>query len=230
MILEHTGGVGEALAWMYMIEVLGSWGYPTNLSGLHGYRTGEISLRYFASAFPTAGVNSDGTRLSRGGRFEYAYRFRHRVEAAVGVNRVSFAASPFRDRDADYEEAYAHTFMYAGVRYTRALTSWSVGRRLPDALSFGFDILIPPIRETTVVGMAPSESVDLSQGEYVNVRTAIDARAGVSFAARFGYRVSVIDRIGIYISPSLYAFNFDYLESSPFRGFVDGGIDLRLPD
>jgi hypothetical protein len=227
MIVRQEVGEGRAIAWSVLKDELAAHGFPINLANMTGYRLREVSLRAFGAVFPQAGVNSDGRRLQRGSRVELAFRAQSEIEVVAGVNRLSFAAAPFRDREVDWEEAYAHTFFHIGARFTFPLTGLTFGRRLPDVASFGLDVLVPFNREAHVVSMGQSDSVDLRRGEYVDVRTVAQSRAGISIAYRGSYRIALKEGMAVVVAPSLYAVNIDYLESG-FRGFLEVGGEIRL--
>ena len=228
VIVSTDVSEGKAAWWRHIEEVLRHYGYPLNLPTLQGYRVGAFFVRTMGAVFPVSGLNSDGRHLQPGWRVEMSRRVAPRTEIAAGFNRLSFAASPFDDREADYEEAYAHTYFYGGIRYSLPLTRWSISSQLPDVVSAGVDVLYPLKHDTRVVGMTPSDSVDIARGEYVLVRSIIRSRAGLSFAARGSYRIALSDRMGVFIAPSLYLVNFEYLLSSPFRGTIEVGGDLQL--
>lgn len=228
IVVKTQVAEGTAVWWPAIEEIIQRHGYPVNLPVVRGFRIGEVSVRLFGAAFPQSGANSDGARLQPGWRGELTVRVAPRVEIAGGLNRVSFAASPYEDFDAGYAEAYAHVYTHAGIRYSLPITRWSIGRGLPDVASAGIDLLVPLKRDTEVVGMVASDSVDLAWGEYVDVRSVIEARAGISFALRGSYRLALTQKTAVVVAPSLYLMNFDYLLSSPLRGFLEIGGDFRL--
>lgn len=229
LIVKTEVAEGQAIWWYDVEDALKRERYPVNLPVMQGYRVGEVSIRFLGAAFPRSGVNSDGQYLQPGWRAELSLRLAPRLEAAAGLNRVSFAAAPFHDRRATYEEAYAHIYLFSGVRYSLPLTRWSIGKSLPDVASIGFDVLIPLRRDTRVVGFTASDSVDLVRGEYVLVRSVINSRTGISVAARGSYRLAITEQFAVIAAPTLYIMTFEYLESSPFRAFLEIGGDFRLP-
>lgn len=228
VVKDEMSAEGRAVSWRTIVEVLRMNGIPVNLLEARGYRMRVFTTRLFISAYPRAGVNSDGQRLQRGWRAELTYRISPNAEVVAGLNRISFAAAPYRDQDADWDEAYAHLYGFSGFRLTTPVKWWSIGHRLPDVASVGFDILLPFNHESGVVSLVPSDSVNLQRGVPVYVRSRVTSQVGIGFAYRASYRIALSEGTAVVIAPSLYMVNFEHLNSSPARGFLEVGGEVRL--
>jgi hypothetical protein len=228
LVVGQEEGDGRAIWWEDVELIIRAVGYPVNLPRSRGYSAGELGVRVLGAAWPSPGLNTDGRYLQPGWRAELTKRILPPLEVATGFTRVSFAASPVAGIESDYEEAYAHLYWHLGARFAFPVTRWSIGRNLPDLVGGGMDLLVPIIRYTEVVGLAASDSVDLVRGEYVRERSIVHSRTGISLAYRISYRIALSERLGIVVAPSLYLINFDYLDSSPARGVLEVGGDLRV--
>lgn len=227
-VVRNEVAEGSAVWWPTITSILRPLGFPVDLPLQRGFRVGEGAVRMFGAAFPAPGRDTYGNRILPGWRVEFAYRVAPRIELVGGMSMVSFSAVPL-DPEADYSEAYVHPYIHGGARYHFPLPDRSLGRKLPDVLSVGVDLLVPIWAETFVVGMADSDSVDLESGEYVPVRSTIKTDAGTSLAGRLSYRVALGERLALIAATSAYVANFEYPVRSPVRGVLELGAEYRSP-
>ncbi|HEX6368967.1 MAG TPA: serine protease [Longimicrobium sp.] len=230
IVVRHGVAEGTAVRWDVIDSEIRRLGYPVNLPEERGYRMGELSVRVLGATFPAPGLDSRGRHMFPGWRLEFAVRVAPGIEAAAGFNQVSYGPRPIADPDADYREAYMHVYYFAGVRSSHFITRWTLGRGFPDVLSGGLDLLLPGSRTTSAVRMAPTDSVDLARGEYVQSRTTVNVPAGISVGARGSYRIALSRHTAVLIAPSFYLMNFDHGRVFAYHPVLEIGADFRFPN